>query len=375
MKTMRKRAISLFLALILCMGMVVPAMAAEAPYTATLTGDGISVTIHNVVRESVLNIQDINGVSVGEKTVYWVPSSGADLTVEIDESVYPGSAHWKDIGLSDVNVYGIFDFAHNLLPDGELEARWESQSMRYASIDDLSNYALDISKHSITKENEDGEFVSETEIADGSWFISRFIGQSLSEPHAIICFGFVNETIQTPTQPIAEVPSSWAAAYVTEATAAGLVPDTLQSKFTQATTRAEFCALAVALYETAMGQEILKTSISFLDTTDENVLKMASISVVNGVGDDRFDPDAKLTREQAAAMLSRLANAMGKPLTAGTATFADTGSLSSWAVEPVGQMQATGVMTGVGENTFAPKSDYTREQSIITILRLYNLVK
>jgi len=66
---------------------------------------------------------------------------------------------------------------------------------------------------------------------------------------------------------------------------------------------------------------------------------------------------------------------MGKPLTAGTATFADTGSLSSWAVEPVGQMQATGVMTGVGENTFAPKSDYTREQSIITILRLYNLVK
>ena len=32
-------------------------------------------------------------------------------------------------------------------------------------------------------------------------------------------------------------------------------------------------------------------------------------------------------------------------------------------------------MNGVGENTFAPDEDYTREQSIVTIMRLYDVVK
>jgi len=56
-------------------------------------------------------------------------------------------------------------------------------------------------------------------------------------------------------------------------------------------------------------------------------------------------------------------------------TFADSGSVSSWASEAVGQMQATGIMNGVGNNMFSPKYPYTREQSIITVLRLYNAVK
>jgi len=178
----------------------------------------------------------------------------------------------------------------------------------------------------------------------------------------------------TPTQPIAEVPSSWAASYVTEATALGLVPEQLQGKYTQATTRAEFCALAVALYETATGTAI-DGRLTFNDTTDVNVEKMAFLAVVNGTGNGNFDPDAALTREQAAAMLSRLAEAMDKPLPKTMPTFSDSAALSSWAVVSVGSVQVTGVMTGVGENTFAPKSDYTREQSIITILRLFNLVK
>ena len=74
-------------------------------------------------------------------------------------------------------------------------------------------------------------------------------------------------------------------------------------------------------------------------------------------------------------MLSRLAAAIGKPLTQQAATFNDNDSISSWAFDAVGEMQATGIMGGVGNNTFAPKSDYTREQSIITIMRLFDIVK
>jgi len=38
-------------------------------------------------------------------------------------------------------------------------------------------------------------------------------------------------------------------------------------------------------------------------------------------------------------------------------------------------MQAQGIMGGVGDNTFAPKSSYTREQSIATLMRLWDIVK
>ena len=175
------------------------------------------------------------------------------------------------------------------------------------------------------------------------------------------------------TTPTPDLPSSWASDAVNAAINAGLVPDSLQGKYTQATTRAEFCALAVALYQNATNSDLPITT-SFSDTTDENVLKMASLNVVNGVGDNKFAPDQKLTREQAATMLSRLAAALGFPLPGQTATFADSAALAAWSVDAVGQMQSTGIMTGVGDNTFSPQSDYTWEQSILTMLRLFDLV-
>ena len=95
-------------------------------------------------------------------------------------------------------------------------------------------------------------------------------------------------------------------------------------------------------------------------------------TVIYGVIDKYTD--GVLNREQAATTLSRLANVLGKPLLIHAAAFADNDSISSWAIQGAGQVQAAGIMTGVGNNTFAPKSPYTREQSIITILRLLNNV-
>lgn len=177
-----------------------------------------------------------------------------------------------------------------------------------------------------------------------------------------------------PAQPAADQPSSWAAGQVDEAVSAGIVPESLQSAYTQSITRAEFCALAVDLYETVKGTEITGR-VAFTDTTDENVEKMAGLGVVTGVGEGRFDPDGTLTREQAATMLSRLAAAMGRPLTAQAPTFADSAAVSTWAVDAVGQMQGSGIMGGVGDNAFDPQGSYSREQSMLTMLRLYESVK
>jgi len=166
-------------------------------------------------------------------------------------------------------------------------------------------------------------------------------------------------------------PSEWARDAVSRAVSLNLVPQTLQALYTQDTTRAEFCALAAALYEKATGKKI-DGRVTFADTQDVNVAKMASLGVVVGVGGNRFDPNQKLTREQAAAMIARLAGTMGKPLPKVGATFADNANISDWARVVVGQVQQAGIMIGTGQNKFSPKEPYTREQSIITMLRLYD---
>jgi len=172
-------------------------------------------------------------------------------------------------------------------------------------------------------------------------------------------------------------PSGWAIEQVRTAIGLGLVPQNLQSYYTQATTRAEFAALVVALYEIQQGT--ITGRVNFADTNDVNVQKAAYIGVLTGIGDNNFAPNNPLTREQAAVMLARLADAVGSPLPASTPDFLDYRMISPWAFDYVGQVQRAGIMVGVaghdGGATFFPVGHYTREQSIATILRLFNIVR
>ena len=169
----------------------------------------------------------------------------------------------------------------------------------------------------------------------------------------------------------ADTPSLWAADSISKAISLNLLPQELQGKYTQAMTRAEFCSLTVILYEKIMAKEI-SDRIPFNDTNDVYVEKAAAIGVVLGVSDGRFNPGGQLSREQAATMLARLSEALGMPLVKKAATFDDNSSISSWAIERVGQMQASGIMSGTGNNKFTPKGSYSREQSVITFIRVYD---
>jgi len=185
------------------------------------------------------------------------------------------------------------------------------------------------------------------------------------------------ENSDRPDHPLPELPclatlSSWAAEQVHDAIAENLVPEQLQADFTQAITRAEFCSLAVALYESRRG--VIQGRVEFSDTNDVNVEKAAYIGVVTGVGDGRFNPNETLTREQAAVMLDRLIGLFGFNAHNIFPRFDDNQDISGWAVSAVGHIQAREIMGGVGGNRFAPRQSYTREQSIVTIMRVLGLV-
>ena len=162
--------------------------------------------------------------------------------------------------------------------------------------------------------------------------------------------------------------SNWAKDIVIEAIDANIVPKaSLGTDYTKAITRAQFCAIATQLYETVAGKT-LTASGNFDDTNDTNVLKMASIGVINGYGNGKFGPDDLLSREQAAVILSRLSEAIGKPMTAGNPKFTDTSA--DWSKTGIANCYGSGVMLGTSDTTFSPKANYTIEQSIVTMHRL-----
>lgn len=212
---------------------------------------------------------------------------------------------------------------------------------------------------------------------DGRWLIvdNTFSSDSSYDYFdcGIVALSSDHKYATRPSASAEDIPSVWAQDFVKEAIAADIVPADLQGEYTTAATRGEFCALAVQLYETISGQTITGR-VQFEDTKDENVEKAAALGVISGVGAGQAAPDGTLTREQAATMLARLAEACGKPLSSGDTAFADSAAISSWAEDSVNQVGANGIMSGTGNGNFSPKGQYTREQSITTMLRLFDYI-
>ena len=173
--------------------------------------------------------------------------------------------------------------------------------------------------------------------------------------------------------PNEETPSSWAQESIERADDLGLLPSPFSYGFGRSATRAEFAAIAVALYEHL--REPITGRITFTDTTDTNVEKAAYLGIVTGIGDNRFDPNSPLTREQAAVMLSRLMDLFGMGIhELVPPNFSDANEISNWAITAVRHIQVSEIMGGVGDNRFSPQSPYTREQSVVTIMRVFDLV-
>ena len=172
---------------------------------------------------------------------------------------------------------------------------------------------------------------------------------------------------------------------------AGLVPVSIRNNYSAAITRADFCKLISQFIESSSGKSISEymkdkgidaNSGSFRDTSDSNVLAASALGIVTGYDDGTFKPTKTITRREAAAMLKRLANVTGCKESTFRTAFKDISDQPEWAKTGINFVTAcadpsTGnkVMNGTGSSIFSPNANYTREQSIMTMIRLYNALK
>ncbi len=138
--------------------------------------------------------------------------------------------------------------------------------------------------------------------------------------------------------------------------------------------RLEFCHLAAQLLDKFELAQDIDENLYFDDTTDEQILRLSSLGIIEGFGDGTFRPKDLLTREQAATILSRIIRLFADESEYDTeiTAFADDLWISDWAKEGVNIVSDHGIMLGVGDNRFEPQGIYTREQSAVTMIRLLN---
>ncbi|SEM53766.1 S-layer homology domain-containing protein [Paenibacillus sp. OV219] len=126
-------------------------------------------------------------------------------------------------------------------------------------------------------------------------------------------------------------------------------------------TRAQFVTIMVK----ALGLKAESTTSSFTDVNGwalPYVEAAYQAGIINGVGKDKFDPNASVTREMSATILVKSLKVKGAldEQDAGL-TFNDADKIAAWAAPFIGLAQKYKLVNGFPDGTFDPKGISNRE--------------
>ena len=201
-------------------------------------------------------------------------------------------------------------------------------------------------------------------------------------------YGFGKLFYDPPLPDISEM-DDWAYDEVVDAIEANLVPTSLQNQYRANITREEYCRLiikAVCEMLSAGRDELVfertgKTMLQhvagypFIDSVSYDVIAAYALGLVTGYdeggGNYSFKPNNLIVRQEAAVLLWRAAGLLGMDNeNPAESSFADRAIVPDWALKQVDYVNSIGVMRGVDDFTFSPVTNYSRQQSYMTAIRL-----
>ena len=133
-------------------------------------------------------------------------------------------------------------------------------------------------------------------------------------------------------------------------------------------------AQAVQILYNLEGQPTAAESAGYVDTTGHwaiNAINWASEkAIVSGVGNNRFDPNSPVSREQFAVMMYNYAQYKGYDLSAQAdlTTFPDNGKVSSWAQRAMQWANGEGLING-SDGSLLPGGTTTRAQAASILMK------
>lgn len=394
---MRKKLLSLALALALCLGLAAPVSAAGTKKVVEDETHGVKITMNEFLRvethrynRDVWIDEDFPAIDkpVGgtiDLTLY-VVADNSTVTVE----ALPGRKYGDPV-LKGVNRW---DFVMGK-PDTNSPEYAAYQAVR----ENVADYALDTSEwHEWIRaekffHNESGPMwplleamtytVSPSPDKDEYGDLNE-IGPALIAGYDAI---WICESDYARLAPATLQASGWAAEEVTRAWDAKLMPfSPYLVDCTRSMTRAQFAAVTVNLYAAMTGkagfwpdasEDHPFTDVDYETTDYEIEIGMAyDLGFVQGKGGNLFKPGDTLTREEAAVMLGRVyAKLHGDIPTVSNTAFADDKDVSDWAKSGVAFMSGKEVVKGKGDNKFAPKDVLSIQEAVIMANRMLENLK
>ena len=99
------------------------------------------------------------------------------------------------------------------------------------------------------------------------------------------------------------------------------------------------------------------------------------LEIASGTGDNKFNPEARISRQEMMAFVDRATKAAGKDLAEGTAAglagFADNSAIASYAAQSVSTLVKNGIIAGEG-GRINPLGNATRAETAVIIYKIYN---
>jgi predicted peptidase len=178
------------------------------------------------------------------------------------------------------------------------------------------------------------------------------------------------------TLPFRDVPgNAWYSRYINAAYTFGLFDGTARTSFSPGTpmTRAMFVQVLANLENVdRSGYRNTRFRDVAIGKWFTAAIGWASeTGIVSGTSEDRFDPDAPITREQMIVILYKYLQYKGIEIPQSQGgSFADDSKISPWALEAVRALQGIDVVTGNGDNRFDPKGIATRAEAAAIFIRL-----
>ncbi|MBC7766000.1 MAG: S-layer homology domain-containing protein [Hyphomonadaceae bacterium] len=162
--------------------------------------------------------------------------------------------------------------------------------------------------------------------------------------------------------------SHWANTFVMELVQKSIINGVGNNKFNPDgnVTREQFAKLIVEAFN--MKDDSAQTTMTDVGKDKWYHVYVASAQkqgIINGIGDNKFGVGNKISRQDMAVMVDRAAKKANITIkaTKPVQSFADDNTITAYAKGSVSLMQQAGIINGLGDNRFAPQDFATRAQA------------
>lgn len=181
----------------------------------------------------------------------------------------------------------------------------------------------------------------------------------------------VGEKLYSHAAQFTDVEEHWAAEYIEKAVDYEFVNGYSDGTFRpdDPITRAEFTKMVNSVLKNDLTADIDFEDVSEDDWFCEDVRKGVAACFISGYSTSSFGPGNKITRQEAAVMLSRVVPASGEEVT--IKVFGDYEDVASWAETAFRKMVGKGYIGGSTTGNLNPVSNLTRAQAAKLLVDIY----